>query len=253
MLITTSHLIGCGLKSQDGSLGSVADLYFDDFNWTVRYLVANTGGWLTGRQVLLSPESLCEPEPSGKSLKVCLTRDQIQNSPPLDADKPVNRQQEEALRRYYDWTPYWGTPVADPLRPDVYSPEQAAVVAMARRKAAPPEQEKGDPHLRSVEDVVGYAVEVKDGELGRIHDFIVDTGVWSLRYAVINTAPWLPGRKVLLGAEWILSVDWDRQTARVELTRDQVRNSPVYEPAKPIDRQLEEKIKAHYGSPANFA
>jgi hypothetical protein len=55
MLIKAKTLKGFKLDSKDGEIGKVKEFYFDDKHWTIRYLVADTGNWLTGNQVLLSP------------------------------------------------------------------------------------------------------------------------------------------------------------------------------------------------------
>ncbi len=62
MLISLEEIIGYALQGVDGKLGDVEDFYFDDEGWTVRYLLADTGGWLPGRRVLISPEEVGRPE-----------------------------------------------------------------------------------------------------------------------------------------------------------------------------------------------
>jgi len=107
MLKPASGFKGLTIAAVDGDLGSVADLYFDDLSWTVRYLVVDTGTWLPGRQVLISPLSVRE---AGDKILVALTQAQVKDSPPVESDKPVNRQQEEAIARYYDQRYYWEGP-----------------------------------------------------------------------------------------------------------------------------------------------
>ncbi|HEV3349502.1 MAG TPA: PRC-barrel domain-containing protein, partial [Methylomirabilota bacterium] len=107
MLKPASGFKGLTIAALDGDLGSVADLYFDDLSWTVRYLVVDTGTWLPGRQVLISPLSVRE---AGDKILVALTQAQVKDSPPVESDKPVNRQQEEAIARYYDQRYYWEGP-----------------------------------------------------------------------------------------------------------------------------------------------
>ena len=96
MLKPASGFKGLTIAATDGDIGSVNDLYFDDLSWTIRYLVVDTGTWLPGRQVLISPLSVRRVD---DKILVDLTRNQVQNSPPVEADKPVNRQQEEAIAR----------------------------------------------------------------------------------------------------------------------------------------------------------
>jgi uncharacterized protein YrrD len=90
MLKPASAFKGLTIAATDGDIGSVTDLYFDDLSWTIRYLVVDTGTWLPGRQVLISPLSVRQVD---DKILMSLTRAQVQNSPPVEADKPVNRQQ----------------------------------------------------------------------------------------------------------------------------------------------------------------
>jgi hypothetical protein len=94
MLIKAKAVKGYKLQSLDGEIGKVKEFYFDDRHWTIRYLVADTGNWLTGRQVLISPYALTAVNNKAQNIAVDLTRQQIEDSPSLDSDKPVSRQFE---------------------------------------------------------------------------------------------------------------------------------------------------------------
>src|SRR5262249_12390058 len=106
MMRTISSLKGQGVAATDGDIGSVQDIYFDDMTWTVRYFVVDTGTWLPGRQVLLSPMSLRGVNADGKVV-VPLSRGQVEQSPSVDTDKPVNRQYEMQYAQYYGYPYYW--------------------------------------------------------------------------------------------------------------------------------------------------
>ena len=103
MLHSIQERYGEKLRASDGEIGHVRDFYFDDKNWTVRYLVADTGHWLTGRLVLISPHAFGHLHPEGKVLLVNLTRKQIEDSPSIDEHKPVSRQHEEEYHRHYGY------------------------------------------------------------------------------------------------------------------------------------------------------
>jgi hypothetical protein len=87
MLQRAKELSGYTLGARDGEIGKVSEFYFDDHNWTVRYLVADTGGWLSGRQVLISPYALDPADKGRKVIPVELTRAQIEKSPALATDR----------------------------------------------------------------------------------------------------------------------------------------------------------------------
>ena len=110
MLVKAKTFNGYKLDSLDGEIGKVKEFFFDDHHWTIRYLVADTGNWLTGRQVLISPYSLVAVNKEEQSIKVDLTQKQIEDSPSLSSDKPVSRQFEEEYYGYYEVPIYWGGP-----------------------------------------------------------------------------------------------------------------------------------------------
>ena len=83
MLHKTKTLKGYKLDSLDGEFGKVQEFYFDDDHWTIRYLVANTGNWLTGRQVLISPYALVAAIKEEEHIAVDLTKTQIEGCPLL--------------------------------------------------------------------------------------------------------------------------------------------------------------------------
>jgi hypothetical protein len=100
-LQSAKDLERCTLHAVDGEIGSGEELYFDDVKWAVRYLVVNTGGWLTGRRVLISPVSVGEVMENEKTIFIELTRGQIANSPPVDTGLPVPRSYEVEYYKYY--------------------------------------------------------------------------------------------------------------------------------------------------------
>jgi uncharacterized protein YrrD len=92
-------------------------------------------------------------------------------------------------------------------------------------------------------------IDAKDGSIGSIHDLYFDGHSWTLRYLVVDTGNWLPGRKVLIVPEVILS-PWhgDGEVAvPVTLTKDQVKSSPDIDNAQPISRHAEQILHSHYG------
>ena len=204
----------------DTKTGEVDDYYFDDESARIRYLVLGTGPWLFGKQVLISPVALGKPDWKTQTLVVPLTKEQIQNSPDIDLAKPVTRQTEGRLHRYYGWPVDWGFPRRD-----------------------------GDTHLRSSKEVIGYHVQARDGEIGHLEDLIVDDDVWLIRYLVIDTRNWLPGKKVLISPTWLDEVSWLERKLYVDHLRQEIRESPEYDAAAPVNREYEEKLYDYYGRP----
>ncbi len=239
MLVKAKTLQGYKLDSLDGEIGKVKEFYFDDKHWTIRYLVADTGNWLTGRQVLISPYVLATAHREEQYITVLLTKKQIEDSPSLDSDKPVSRQFEEAYHGYYGMPMYWGGPYMWGAYPFL----------MHDRKTwkEPTYNEKTwDPHLRSTQDVRGHHIEATDGEIGHVEDFIVDDETWAIRYLVINTQDWWPGKKVLISPQWIEGVSWDEAKVFVNVLRESIKQSPEYTEQALLTREYETELHRHY-------
>jgi len=242
MLNQAKSLKGYKLNSRDGEIGKVKEFYFDDRHWTVRYLVADTGNWLTGKQVLLSPYSLGAVDPAGKDIVVDLTKKQIEESPSLDSDKPVSRQFEESYYGYYGAPPYWG---------GIYSwgAYSFPMRDRARWGAPAPGAESWDPSLRSTHDVTGHHIQATDGEMGHVEDFIIDTETWAIRYLIVSTRNWWPGKTVLISPHWIDRVSWEESKVFVGLSRETIKQSPEYNENLLLNREYESGLHRHYNRP----
>ena len=233
MLDKARTLVGYKLQSLDGEIGTVKDFYFDDHYWTIRYLVADTGEWLVSRQVLISPHSLAGVDSDQGSIAVKLTKDQIEHSPSLNRDKPVSRQFERAYFGFYGLPVYFG------FEPDRI---KAGNSAQTRKK-------RGDPDLRSTHDVSGHHVEASDGEIGHVEDFLIDDETWVIRYLIVDTKDWLPGKRVLISPKWIERVSWSEKQVVVDLTREAIQQAPEYTDSPPLTRDQEIALHRHYKRP----
>lgn len=237
MFRSLKELIGYTIHAADGEIGRVYDFYFDDHAWTVRYLVVDTGGWLSGRKVLVAPIALDTPKWESKTFPVRLTKEQVEKSPSIDLDKPVSRQMEEELYTYYGWKPYW------------HDARARTAVRVIERS-----MEKGDKPLsglavRSANEVIGYNIRASDGKIGHAADLIVDDEAWIVRYIVVDTHDWLPGKKVLVSPGWVGAVTWPERNIYVGLSREMVKDSPEFDPSAPVNREYELRLYDYYGRP----
>ena len=244
MLRSIKDVEGYVLQATDGDIGRCKDFLFDERQWVVRYMVADTGKWIPKRRVLISPVSLGEPDWRSRRFSVLLSKDEVEKAPGIEEDQPVSRQHEAELFMHYGYAPYWqGTGLWGLSSvPDRLRAEEETAVATA---AAP----AGDPGLRSIDEVVGYHVHASDDEVGHVEDFIVDDESWVIRYVVVDTRNWLPGRKVLVAPDWFAGFDWRDRSARVDMTRDQVERSPAYDPTQPVNREYETRLYDFLGRP----
>jgi uncharacterized protein YrrD len=243
-----NNLIGYRMGGTDGEIGKVEEFYFDDETWTIRYLIVLTGNWLANRKVLISPEALVRDSPAFRTFPVDLACEQIRNSPDIDTDKPVSRQQETALASYYPWQNYWfagftgvwgvintAPPPAAPVSPIPpttsvsATPILSSSTPLRQIPSAPvPGPPAADLHLRSSRQVTGYNLHTTDGEIGHIIDFILDDETWQVLYLVVDTHHLFGGRKVLIGVRHITAVQWDNSKVFVDITTDTVKGSTIF-------------------------
>ena len=221
MLQNINDLYGSRLVASDGDIGHVKDFYFDDKTWVVRYLVADTGSWLTGRMVLLSPHSFGRLEPKSKILPVNLTRKQIENSPPIEAHEPVSRQYEIDYYRYYGWPAYWigGSMWGLGGYPVVVPPSEGEIASHLKH------QHRDDKHLQSTRAITGYQIHAVDGAIGEVRGLIVSDRSWVIRDLVVEAGHWYAGKEVLLLPENIDRISYEDSTVFVNLTRDDIQKT----------------------------
>jgi hypothetical protein len=248
MLQSIKKLAHIRILATDEEFGSVKEVYFDDEQWVVRYVVVDTGGWLGGRSVLISPYAVQSIDWPRRALFVNLTREQVEGSPGIDTDKPVSRQQEAEYHRYYGYPQYWQSatfwawgamPVTAAPDPQLREEEEARQRADARRAGA-------DAHLRSSSVVVGYHIEASDDLIGHVADLLFDEQTWAIRYLIVDTRNWLHGKHVLVSPQWIRAVNWSERTLSVALKRRDIEQSPAYDPEHAPSSQDERALRRHY-------
>ncbi len=238
MLHNTTLLYGRKLGATDGEIGQVKDFYFDDMTWKLRYIVADTGSWLTGRQVLLShhafgPEAFGRVAGATDPLRVNLTRKQIEDSPSTDAHRPISRQFEDEYHRYYGYATYWQEGGA-------WSGASFPVVLAPPLPAGRPHHghnQRDDVHLRSTKSTTGYSLHATDGEIGSVSGYIVDGETWEIRELVVETGHWYAGKTIYVATKNITRVSYDHSSVFVNLTKENVTETPPHEVAQTDAKQ----------------
>ena len=246
MLTNAANLKGLVIRATDGEIGTVDQFYFDDEAWAIRYLTLDTGGWLGGRRVLISPISVVHTDWQMKRVDVALTKKQVENSPNIDIHKPVSRQHEAVYLGYFAYPYYWGgTNMWGPALYPSGLPIPATVIneALADRIR----KESTDSHLRSNEAVTGYHIDAADGEIGHVEGFVMDDQSWAIRYIEVATRNWWPGKKVLVAPSWIQRVSWMDSKVYVGLSREAIKEAPEFLESVPITRKYEDRLYLHYG------
>lgn len=240
MLRSLSEVLGYEVVATDGAIGKVKDFYFDDEYWFIRYFVIDTGGWLSGRKVLVASYAAENPDWAESVLRYSITKEEIENCPGIKEDEPVSRQYEKKLSNFFGWIPYWepvgyGSPVI-PL------PKTSGTIPL-------PKTTGSDPNLRSVREVLGYRIRGTDGNIGNVKDFIAETDDWTMRYIIVDTRNLPPRKKVIVSADWIKEVSWPGRQVHVDLNVEQIRLSPEFDPGEHVNREYEIVLYDYYGRP----
>lgn len=239
MFSKAGTLTGYKLESLDGTIGKVKEFYFDDRHWTIRYLVADTGTWLARRQVLISPYALVAVNKVEQNIVVNLTKKQIEASPALNSDKPVSHQFEHAYYGHYGWPEYWNGP-------HIWGSHPFIMRDRDKWKDLARSANGWDRHLRSTYGVNGHHIQALDGEVGHVQDFIIDDETWAIRYLVVDTQNWWPGKKVLISPRSVQSVDWSLRSVMLSIARQGIKDSPAYDGSQAVDRAYEYAYHGYY-------
>ncbi len=244
MLNKAKNLKNFTLHCADGEIGKVKDFYFDDQTWGIRYLLINTGNWLLNRQVLVSPLSILSVNNDEAYITTKLTKEQIENSPNLESEKPVSEQFQKAFHSYYEYplyaghVGYAGIGTVLPINPiDSFNDKHIDNYE---------NDTEWDPHLRSTHIVSGYGIQALEDQFGHVDDFVIDLETWKIHYLEIKTTNWFQGRKVLISCNWINQISWSESLVYINLSADEINKSPEYTEETIIDRDYETKLHDHY-------
>ncbi|MFH0862883.1 MAG: PRC-barrel domain-containing protein [Candidatus Altiarchaeota archaeon] len=217
MLRSLKSMMEYALKAEDGDIGSVIDFFFDDAEWKMRFMQADTGGWLQGKKVLISPESIGNIDWRDMKVPVNLSKDKIRESPEFKFADPMRRPQWEMICKYYGWNVDWYNSSAT---------------------------------LRSLNQVSSYKIHARDGMLGNIDDMILEDETWTIRYFVVDISGLLFGKKVLMSPQWVDEFVDEGKEVRLDVMKDKVKSSPIYDPDKPINREYEAVVFDYMGKPS---
>lgn len=224
------NIVGWELGALDGEIGKIKELYFEDQSWTIRYLIVETGSWLLGRKVLISPEAVVRVDIKNEIIEVKLTKEQIENSPDVNSDKPVSRQHEDELYQYYGIGNYWmgslwsgGMGTSGMMRTSTLPLEDEI-----RKSELKENDAVMDTHLRSTHSVKGYNVKSAGNELGEVEDFIFDDATWKIDFVIVKTGGWFSEKMILIESNVVKEINWKNSCLNVSATTDDLKNNGEY-------------------------
>ncbi len=227
MLYGMRTLEGFRLHAIDGLIGKVRDFHFQNDTWKIRHVLADTARHFAMRHVLLEPSKLGPVDWVSRAIRIRQTRDEIRHDPSLRTDLPLYRRVEEKALNYYAWAPHW-TPFSGMPEPDPdFRPDEECI-------------------LRSRNHLAGYHVLARDGEAGRLEDFILDDTTWEVRMAVVRIGDRGERRSVLVPVGHIEEISFDQRSIQLDFAKAALSNGPVFDPIRLSDPHLEKTVRAHY-------
>ncbi|MFP4353654.1 MAG: PRC-barrel domain-containing protein [Phycisphaerae bacterium] len=257
MLRPTKDIFHCRIAARDGQIGSIENLYFDHTLRNVRYLVVDTGHWLSHREVLLLAEGAEKVDFDNDTISYDLTRDQVKSSPELESPNRVGRGDEQQLAEHYGWVPYWD-PMGATMGQGVNLPgdfhgrarqvnaEGQAVQPGTDRRQTEQARQHEAAKLFNLEDLVGCKVIAGDSEAGEIADFLVDPDDWSIQMLVVAMGHWPNRSHRLVPIEVAKFFDAGEKQLILAVEPGKIDSSPGSE-YQPVDAEQTRQIYAHFG------
>lgn len=209
-------------RDDDDEVIGCRDLVFDDEQWVVRYVEADTTAWLPGRRMLVTCAVIDDLDRKAGEMQVRMTKAQLEEAPPIERDEPTSRPYERTYLRYLGLDAYWGG--------GSYwgSGDVPSGLPRAVSGTEAPEDENRD-RLYSARAAIGYTIHAADGSLGKVADLLIDTQTWAIDYFQVDTRRWLPGRTVLIPVDRITNISWANGEVVVAATRQTVESAPEWD------------------------
>jgi hypothetical protein len=233
MLLSIRQLCRYRVEAQDRKLGKADDFYFDEQDWRVRYMVVNDGRWLPSNRTLVPASLFGQPDTLAQSLKVEASRDELSVISHEGSEQPRYQREEEIIRHRYGGSLYRnggghfssasGMVATQAL--DIAEAEATAPSRPVGGDAIEPRRE-----IRSAREIMGYHIEALDGPVGICADFLVDDDGWEIRYLMVNTKSWKPGRRVLIPRAWVEEMSWAESRIHMKVGRQKLKTSARYDP-----------------------
>lgn len=242
MLRSMETLYGFTVMAVDGDVGRLDDVLFDDEEWSVRYLSVISTAWPSGKVASISTEAVGAPDWNEMTLPVDLTTEAIENSPQADVDEPFSRQHEIRLHDYYGWAPYW--PSSSDQEPEV---PDSDVNLLEEDTVESEVWDQNYSHLQATRELQGYRAQLNDGTMGVLQDFIVDSKEWIIRYLIFDLSDCQPGKRGIVPIELVDDISSGEEKIYLDMTKEDLCNSPDFNPKEPVNRTTESKIYDFYG------
>jgi hypothetical protein len=234
MLISTRSVLRCFVENEEGIVGKLEDLLFDDESWAVRYVVIEIGGWIYQHQVLLPPALIDVVDWPNRSIRTRLSYHELEEAPNVSEHRPISRNASSHVQY----------PVG---------PSACTFSTLTIPIVVPVHDEPGEAHLQSTQDVIGYVVESSDGEIGHLAEMILNAptghkGSWTFDNLVVDRGFWFPNRKIVLAPQQVGKIHCDARAIRLAMTLEEVQASPAFQPHAAKNHRIERVFYDYYGN-----
>lgn len=219
---SVKHLHTYTLVARDGELGSIREMYFDDKNWTIRYLISDLERFPEKDKAAISPVSVEDIDWKNGTIRVDLPKNVVADSPEVDVEKPFNRSKERQLNSYYHFPTYWS---GIGLWGNHVYPGLLAEESPTEEEERSGGDQENRVYVHRAKEACGYTIEATDGEIGHVEDLVIEEKTWEIQFLVIDTRNWLPGKKVIVDTHWLDEVNWQDGTVKVSLPRNAIRGA----------------------------
>ncbi len=224
-MVTYKQLIHFSFHAIDRDIGRCKNILFNDEDFVVRYLQADTNTWLPlSRKVVISPISITRVAESDEQIYIGMSSEALKNSPSIDEHKPVSREYEALFSKYFGYGYYWVGPGTwgEYAHPTELVDKELKHLKFAEELT---EQQEGmSNHLRECSEIESYKIQTLEGQVGHISDFVFDTSSWAMPLLVVDTHNWWPGgRSLALHVRHIKEIDWATHTVHVNLSEKEMK------------------------------
>ncbi|UOQ45560.1 PRC-barrel domain-containing protein [Halobacillus salinarum] len=242
MFLSATGLEKLTLYAEDGEMGKVKDLYFDDHDYTVRYLTIVSKRWFPDQVIYLSPSAISRVDFDEKRIEVNHTRSELRNRAGVTKESEMSPEKEEELSAHFNWSKYWAGELlwGDYPTPDIHSNAAVQSPGITERKS----------QLRSINHMKGVFshahVVADDGDVGYIQDVFIEKETWRIRYFLTNSGKWSTHTFALVSPDWIDFADWKKDNLQVNMSLEDIERGPLYRKGETMTRDFEKKLYESY-------
>lgn len=249
MKYTLQFQPGAGQAGQSGPM-KIVDYIFDDFEWLIRYVVVQAGA----RNYVLSTMAFGAPVMQQEVLPVQIDPSVLAGSPDIDFNQPFGRSQEDMLSRHYGWPRYWENLDVPTTLPGDLTAVPLVDMEMEKEPMLPvtgSDSELGSSpdtkYLHRASEIWGATVTTRNGNAGKLDDFIILDENWDLPYLVVDTGGLLNSKRVLLAPSWVMQSDYEKKELFVDLDPSVIQKSPEFTTNSALPAEYWDEVTDYYG------